>query len=49
MSSSIASSTKFLNVAIAPTLSILADLLCESDMLPGVYILLTPQEESFSS
>ena len=38
-------STKILTLAIIPFLLILVGLLCEFDMVPGAYILLSPQEE----
>ena len=50
---SIPSSTKILTLAVAPFLCILLGLLsvCEFAIVPGVYILLCPQEEEvhFSS
>ena len=45
MSYSITCSTKILTLAIAPLLFILVDVLREFAMVPGVYILLSPQEE----
>ena len=45
MPSSITCSTKTLNFAIAPFLFILVGVLCEFAMVPGLYILLSPQEE----
>ena len=46
---SITFSTKILALAIAPFLFILAGVLREFDMVPGVYILLSPQEEEVHS
>ena len=37
--------TKSLTLAIAPSLFVLVGLICESAIVPGVYILLSPQEE----
>ena len=45
MPSNITCSAKILTCAIAPFLFILVDALCEFAMVPGVYILLYPQEE----
>ena len=42
---SITCSNKILTLAIAPFLFILVDVLCEMAMVPGVYILLFPQEK----
>ena len=38
-------STKILTLAIAPFLFILVGVICELDIVPGVYILLSPQEK----
>ena len=45
MTSSITSSNTILTLAIASFLFILVDILCEFAMLPGIYILLFPQEK----
>ena len=45
MSSSIICSAKTLTLAIAPFLFTLVVILCEFAMMPGVKILLLPQEE----
>ena len=45
MSCSITCSNKILSLAIAPFLFILLGTLCEIALVPGVYILLPPQEE----
>ena len=37
--------TTILTLAIAPFLFILVDVICEFLIVPGVYILLSPQEE----
>ena len=37
--------TKILTLAIAPFLFILVGIVCEFAIVPGVYILLSPQEE----
>ena len=37
--------TKILTLAIAPFLFILVGVVCEFAIVPGVYILLSPQEE----
>ena len=37
--------TKILTLAIAPSLFILVGVVCEFAIVPGVYILLSPQEE----
>ena len=42
-------SSKILTLAIAPFLFILAGVLCEFDMVPGEYILLSPQEKEVHS
>ena len=42
---SITCSTKSLALPIAPFLFILVGVLCEFAMVPGMYILLSPQEE----
>ena len=45
MSYSITCSTKILTLAIAPFLFVFVGVNCEFAILPGVYILLSPQEE----
>ena len=45
MPSSIICSTKILTLAITPFLFLLVGVLCEFAMVPGVYILSSPQEE----
>ena len=42
---SITCSNKILTLAIAPFLFIFVGVICEFAMVPGVYILLSPQEE----
>ena len=39
--------TKILTLAIAPFLFILVGVVCEFAIVPGVYILLSPQEEGY--
>ena len=46
---SITCSTKIFTFAIEPLLVILVGALCEFAMVPGVYILLFPQEEEVHS
>ena len=45
MLNSVTCSTKILILAIAPFLFILVGVFCEVARVPGVYILLSPQEE----
>ena len=46
---SITCSTKILTLATAPILFISAGILCEFDMVPGVYMVLSPHEEEVHS